>query len=115
MVAALLRSPRRMQSAGWLGRTKARPYVAIRCAGVSNSGSVPGGVSNGGSVPGGVSGGGIAALAVWGGTKKETQAPLSQRHACASHHREILKLNRNAFFVHRANFFRPFLLPFLQL
>ena len=125
MVAALLRSPRRMQSAGWLGRTKARPYVAIRCAGVSNSGSVPGGVSNGGSVPGGVSnggsvpggvsGGGIAALAVWGGTKKETQAPLSQRHACASHHREILKLNRNALFVHRANFFRPFLLPFLQL
>ena len=65
MVAALLRSPRRMQSAGWLGRTKARPYVAIRCAGVSNSGSVPGGVSNGG----------IAALAVWGGTKKRDTSP----------------------------------------
>lgn len=60
MVAALLRSPRRMQSAGWLGRTKARPYVAIRCAGVSN----------GGSVPGGVSGGGIAALAAWVAQKK---------------------------------------------
>ena len=70
MVAALLRSPRRMQSAGWLGRTKARPYVAIRCAGVSNSGSVPGGVSGGGSVPGGVSGGGIAALAAWVAQKK---------------------------------------------
>ena len=80
MVAALLRSPRRMQSAGWLGRTKARPYVAIRCAGVSNSGSVPGGVSNGGSVPGGVSNsgsvpggvsnGGIAALAAWVAQKK---------------------------------------------
>ena len=50
MVAALLRSPRRMQSAGWLGRTKARPYVAI--------------------VPGGVSGGGIAALAAWVAQKK---------------------------------------------
>ena len=50
MVAALLRSPRRMQSAGWLGRTKARPYVAIRCAGVS--------------------GGGIAALAAWVAQKK---------------------------------------------
>ena len=60
MVAALLRSPRRMQSAGWLGRTKARPYVAIRCAGVSNSGRVPGGVS----------GGGIAALAAWVAQKK---------------------------------------------
>ena len=60
MVAALLHSPRRMQSAGWLGRTKARPYVAIRCAGVSNSGSVPGGVS----------GGGIAALAAWVAQKK---------------------------------------------
>ena len=60
MVAALLRSPRRMQSAGWLGRTKARPYVAIRCAGVSN----------GGSVPGGVSGGGITALAAWVAQKK---------------------------------------------
>ena len=60
MVAALLRSPRRMQSAGWLGRTKARPYVAIPCAGVSNSGSVPCGVS----------GGGIAALAAWVAQKK---------------------------------------------
>ena len=60
MVAALLRSPRRMQSARWLGRTKARPYVAIRCAGVSNSGSVTGGVS----------GGGIAALAAWVAQKK---------------------------------------------
>ena len=66
---------------------------------------VPGGVSNGGSVPGGVSGDGIAALAVWGGTKKETQAPLSQRHACASHHREILKLNRNAFLCIGQTFF----------
>ena len=56
-------------------------------------------------VPGGVSGDGIAALAVWGGTKKETQAPLSQRHACASHHREILKLNRNAFLCIGQTFF----------
>ena len=60
MVAALLRSPRRMQSAGWLGRTKARPYVAITWAGVSNSGSVAGGGS----------GGGIAALAAWVEQKK---------------------------------------------
>ena len=40
-----------------------------------------------------------------GGTKKETQAPLSQRHACASHHREILKLNRNAFLCIGQTFF----------
>ena len=37
--------------------------------------------------------------------KKETQAPLSQRHACASHHREILKLNRNAFLCIGQTFF----------
>ena len=89
MVAALLRSPRRMQSAGWREQW-------WQCAGWRERWWH------------------CSARRV-GGTKKETQAPLSQRHACASHHREILKLNRNALFVHRANFFRPFLLPFLQL
>ena len=69
MVAALLRSPRRMQSAGWRERWW---HCSARRV---------------------------------GGTKKETQAPLSQRHACASHHREILKLNRNAFLCIGQTFF----------
>ena len=79
MVAALLRSPRRMQSARWLGRTKARPYVAIRCAGVSN----------GGSVPGGVSGGGIAALAAWVAQKRDTSPTFTASRLRLASSRDI--------------------------
>ena len=79
MVAALLRSPRRMQSAGWREQW-------WQCAGWRERWWH------------------CSARRV-GGTKKETQAPLSQRHACASHHREILKLNRNAFLCIGQTFF----------